>query len=203
MGNIKTKIVSVLQNSKNKIHSTFQTTKNKILTTYQSKRRFFIAFSLVTVMVLIVFLMNSFVFKGNSLFYPKALFTLEKNFESTKDDLVACIVQREDLKSSISKLNDSLYDVSSQTQLLKEENANLTQNLNSCQTNSTQIEEDSKKLQTNFDNLAYNSATNICCKRKFDDSTLKYFYVKDNMIFCVSEYNETLKTVEFDCPTLK
>jgi hypothetical protein len=201
--NIKTKIGSLFQNSKNKILSTFQISRNKIFTTYQSKKRYFIAVSLVAALVLIVFLLNTFVFKSNSFFYPKALVVLEKNFESTKNDLVACIVQREDLKSNISKINDSLSDISSQAQLLKEENTNLTQNLNFCQANANQIQQYLEKFQSDFSNLTYNSATNICCKKKVDDPTLNYFYVKDNMIFCVSGYDETLKTVQFSCSNLR
>jgi hypothetical protein len=69
---------------------------------------------------------------------------------------------------------------------------NLIGNLSSCNANFT-------ALQTGYNTLAQNVAKDLCCIYKIGNPSLKYYYVKDDKINCVSEANETLGTKEFTC----
>lgn len=179
--------------------------KNKILSIFQS-RYFILAVFLTSVLIIIIFLLNSFVVKGkiaSALFYPQAQFMqLKKNLESTKNNLSACLVQLEDSRLNATKLETNLSIALTRIETLEEEVEQLNQTIILCQTNLAQTTQSIQSIRSDYDSLAYNSAVNICCKRKLDEPNLDHFYVKDNTIFCVAGYNETLKTVKFTCPTL-
>ena len=49
--------------------------------------------------------------------------------------------------------------------------------------------------------LSDNLAVNICCLRRYvlEDDSLRYYYIKDNKTFCVSQPDQILRTREFSC----
>jgi hypothetical protein len=46
------------------------------------------------------------------------------------------------------------------------------------------LKDDSRKLKQDFDNLAFNSANNICCKAKVDNNLINSYIVQNNRIIC-------------------
>lgn len=51
------------------------------------------------------------------------------------------------------------------------------------------------ELNKDYDTLAKNLANNICCKRKIDNSNIKYYLVEDNMIICTEERGLNIECV--------
>jgi len=109
---------------------------------------------------------------------------------------------QQSLSDSISKANALLSNATTcQQNLVDCQNTlndcnitkqNLIGNLTSCNANFT-------ALQTGYNTLAQNTAHDLCCIYKIGNPSLKYYYVKDDKVNCISEANETLGTKEFTC----
>lgn len=117
------------------------------------------------------------------------------NVTSFQQLLTECVNNNTALQS-----NFNLCSVESQ-KLTKQYNS-VSIELGSCQANYSSISKSFSELSLSFEQLANSSATNICCKRWIDDPSLKYFYVKNNIIYCTSEFSESLGTKQFICPSL-
>jgi septal ring factor EnvC (AmiA/AmiB activator) len=87
-------------------------------------------------------------------------------------------------------------------QKLTEQIRNVSFELANYQANYSVLVNTFNQLNSSFEQLANSSATNICCKRKIDDSSLKYFYIQNGIVYCTADLNETLGTKQFTCPSL-
>ncbi|MBL7051860.1 MAG: hypothetical protein ISS01_02120, partial [Nanoarchaeota archaeon] len=101
--------------------------------------------------------------------------------ESSTEEYIAC----EQEKSSLQSNYDNVY---SNYQSCLDNEASLS----SVSDEVESLEEDLDELQEDFDSLAQSSANNICCKKKVDDSGIKYYNVAGNEIVCSSSSGESL-----------
>jgi len=116
--------------------------------------------------------------------------SLLEDLSPIQSQLTTC---REDLSSLQQQLSDSLAKVSA----LLSNATECEEKLIACQdslNNLTACEGNLTVWQNKYNTLVQNAAYKICC---FSD--LKYYYIKNNMVVCVSEPNETLGTKELSC----
>lgn len=118
-----------------------------------------------------------------------------ENFNFTQQLLTECVNNKTALQS-----NFNLCSVEEQKMAKQYNSASF--DLGSCQANQSSLNKAFSDLSSSFEQLANNSATNICCKREIDNPSLKYFYIKDNMIYCASDLNESPEAEPFTCPSL-
>jgi type VI protein secretion system component Hcp len=89
---------------------------------------------------------------------------------------------------------------SAESQKMAEDYRSVSLDLGSCQANYSSISKSFSELSSEFEQVVNSSAASICCiKRVLVDATLKYFYVKDGVIYCTSVADESLGTKEFTC----
>jgi hypothetical protein len=119
----------------------------------------------------------------------------EENATIFQQLLSACVNSSEILQSNFSLCL-------AEKEKLVAQYKNVSFDLASCLANYSTINKVLEQLNTSFEKLANSSATNICCKRKIDEPSLRYFYVKDGVLYCTSEFSESLGTKQFTCPSL-
>ena len=101
--------------------------------------------------------------------------------ESSTEEYTTCVQD----KSSLQVNYDNVY-ANYQSCLNEQES------LSSVSDEVESLEEDLETLQEDYDSLAQSSANNICCKKKVDDSSIRYYNVAGNEVTCSSSSGESL-----------
>jgi hypothetical protein len=109
--------------------------------------------------------------------------TQENEVETLRTSVAKLTTDLEVSKDEASEKTDTITDLKQDVSYLHAEQYDTVEKYN--------------ELVEKFDLIVDNSAVNICCKRKFDDSTINSFEIKDNEIICTSngEY-------DLDCPNI-
>jgi uncharacterized protein (DUF3084 family) len=124
----------------------------------------------------------------------------EKNATASQQLLTACTSNLTACINNATILQNNFDVCIKEKQKLAEQYKNVSFDLASCQADYSKLNKSLNELNASFEQLAKNSATNICCKRKIDEPSLKYYYIENNSIVCTAIANE--KTKEFSCPSL-
>jgi hypothetical protein len=117
----------------------------------------------------------------------------EENTTTTQQQLTTCT-------ADLTKTQLNLTACTSDRQQLETQYKNVSFDLLTCQKDYSSLNTSYQDLKINYDLLAKNTATNICCKRKLDDPSLKYYYIDANSIVCTATASD--RTKEFSCPSL-
>jgi hypothetical protein len=102
-----------------------------------------------------------------------------------------------ELSGCLNQIATNLSSCLQEKQSMLIDNKELADAVSSCKLSSGSLNITLQKLQADYQALLENAAKNICCKRKVDDPSLRYYYVEDSKIVCTS--NATDITVEFFC----
>lgn len=131
-----------------------------------------------------------------------SLTSCQLNSTGYQKQLDVCKNSNSLLQGNVSSLQANVSLCSVDKKKLSEDFKNVSSQLLTCQTSYYSLNQAFVNLNSTFDKLATSSATNICCKKKIDDSSLRYFYVKDGILYCTSTFDESLGTELFSCPSL-
>jgi len=123
----------------------------------------------------------------------KDLADCEKNATATQEELASC-------KSESTKVLSNLTACTTSKQQLENQYKNASLNLLNCQQTSSSLNASYTSLKNDFDLLAKNAASNICCKRKIDDPSIKYYYIDNDSIVCTAA--SSANTRELSCPNI-
>jgi chromosome segregation ATPase len=123
----------------------------------------------------------------------KNLMSCEKNATVNQEQFTTC-------SADLAKTQLNLTACTSDRQQLEKQYKNISLDLLTCQKDYSSLNATYQDLKINYDLLAKNAATNICCKRKLDDPSLKYYYIDGNSIVCTAIASD--RTKEFSCPSL-
>jgi hypothetical protein len=125
----------------------------------------------------------------------KSLTTCETNATATQGQLNTCT-------SNLTKNQLNLATCTADKQQLENQYKNVSFDLLNCQQNYISVNTSYFSLTDDYELLAKNSATNICCKKKIDDNTLKYYYIESNSIVCTATASDKTKEFTSSCPIL-
>jgi len=123
----------------------------------------------------------------------KDLADCEKNSTATQEELASC-------KSESTKVLSNLTACTTGKQQLENQYKNASLGLLNCQQTFISLNTSYTSLRNDFDLLAKNAAVNICCKRKIDDPSIKYYYIDNDSIVCTA--TSSANTRELSCPNL-
>jgi len=125
----------------------------------------------------------------------------ENQLSTCEGKLTDCSRNSTSLQQNLNSCQSNLDSCSTDRQKLSDLYKNASFDFLTCQTNFGVLNNTFNELSTNYQMLANSSATNICCKKKIDDPSLKYFYIQNGVIYCTSDSSQT-SAIPFVCPSL-
>ena len=128
-----------------------------------------------------------------------ALETCESEVESKDSELL-------ETSASLSSAQNSLATCNTNFETSQSELSTVKQNLDVKTTEASQLQEQKTTLKTEnsllvsqqeileqgYNNLANNSAKDICCVRRVFDATLTHYYIENDKVICTSDGNKTV-----------
>ena len=97
--------------------------------------------------------------------------------------------EKTDLTSKLGTANSELGSLKTKLTTLEkteQQNKDLEKNNYNLKEKVADLKDDLETLQDDYDSIVGNSARSICCKKKFDDSTITGYNIKNGKVSCVS-----------------
>tara|TARA_Y100000310_G_C20687101_1_gene819751 strand:+ start:3090 stop:3890 length:801 start_codon:yes stop_codon:yes gene_type:complete len=123
------------------------------------------------------------------------LSTTKTSLDSSKTAYDNLLKEKTNLISKLSTANSELGSLKTKlTSLEKTEqmNKDLEKFNYNLKEKAAKLEDDLDDLQDDYDEVVGNSARNICCKKKIDDSSITSYKVKDGKVSCLTSGGTTL-----------
>lgn len=112
--------------------------------------------------------------------YTQNLGELKSNLEVSASNLSSCYEFSQNMLSGLQESNREVLECNDESNILEQENRQLEREL-------SEKSSEASELKNDFDELALNTANNLCCKARVDNPDIKYYRIENNRILCLSE----------------